>query len=214
MYNRFRKEKKGFTLVEIIVVLVILAILAAFTIPAMLGFVDDARKKSILMEGHEVLTAFHTSFTEIYGNGFNGTSTLFTDKRSDSATNGQQFYMINNWSYTNEGQKQKYASDSSNQIAWKMKTTLGNDVTPYTGGSDYMGKTLQEANKTINDNNKFAMVIFYTADGKVAEFYYIRGGYMWVYKSDGTSATYSTKDNAKIPGYTGGGKNPGTIIWK
>ncbi|MEG2449776.1 MAG: prepilin-type N-terminal cleavage/methylation domain-containing protein, partial [Eubacterium sp.] len=40
--NKLKKNQKGFTLVELIVVLVILAILAAFTIPAMLGFVDDA----------------------------------------------------------------------------------------------------------------------------------------------------------------------------
>ncbi|MEG1940429.1 MAG: prepilin-type N-terminal cleavage/methylation domain-containing protein, partial [Eubacterium sp.] len=37
--NKLKKNQKGFTLVELIVVLVILAILAAFTIPAMLGFV-------------------------------------------------------------------------------------------------------------------------------------------------------------------------------
>lgn len=43
-------EKNGFTLVEIIVVLVILAILAAFTIPTMLGFVNDARGKAYIAE--------------------------------------------------------------------------------------------------------------------------------------------------------------------
>ena len=37
------KDKKGFTLVELIVVLVILAILAALLVPALTGYIDKAR---------------------------------------------------------------------------------------------------------------------------------------------------------------------------
>lgn len=55
--QRLRRNRKGFTLVEIIVVLVILAILAAFTIPAMLGFVTDAQKKAHIAEAREVYVA-------------------------------------------------------------------------------------------------------------------------------------------------------------
>lgn len=39
-----KRNKRGFTLVEIIVVLVILAILAAIAIPTTLGYVDDAKE--------------------------------------------------------------------------------------------------------------------------------------------------------------------------
>ena len=39
-----KKNKRGFTLVEIIVVLVILAILAAVAVPTALGYVDDAKE--------------------------------------------------------------------------------------------------------------------------------------------------------------------------
>lgn len=59
---------KGFTLVELIVVLVILAILAAFTIPAMLGFVEDARGKAAIAEAREVYLAAQTVATETKGN--------------------------------------------------------------------------------------------------------------------------------------------------
>ena len=41
MIKRF--NKKGFTLVEIIVVLVILAILAVIAVPSVLGYVEQAK---------------------------------------------------------------------------------------------------------------------------------------------------------------------------
>ena len=41
------KDKKGFTLVELIVVLVILAILAALLVPALTGYIDKARKAMV-----------------------------------------------------------------------------------------------------------------------------------------------------------------------
>ena len=44
------KKDKGFTLVELIVVLVILAILAALLIPALLGYIDKAREKQYLLK--------------------------------------------------------------------------------------------------------------------------------------------------------------------
>ncbi|QCT71831.1 type II secretion system protein [Eubacterium maltosivorans] len=51
------QSRSGFTLVELIVVLVILAILTAFTIPAMLGFVEDAKGKAAIAEAREVYVA-------------------------------------------------------------------------------------------------------------------------------------------------------------
>lgn len=42
------KDKKGFTLVELIVVLVILAILAALLIPALTGYIDRANEEKVL----------------------------------------------------------------------------------------------------------------------------------------------------------------------
>lgn len=58
------KPEKGFTLVEIIVVLVVLAILAAFTIPTMLGFIADAKGKAYIAEAREVYVAAQAVATE------------------------------------------------------------------------------------------------------------------------------------------------------
>lgn len=56
MLNRLKgkQNKKGFTLVEIIVVLVVLAILAAIAIPAVLGYIDDAKKSKYTEEARAI----------------------------------------------------------------------------------------------------------------------------------------------------------------
>lgn len=43
MLNKLRKSKKGFTLIELIVVIAILGILAAIAIPRFAGFTDKAK---------------------------------------------------------------------------------------------------------------------------------------------------------------------------
>ena len=68
------QSRSGFTLVELIVVLVILAILAAFTIPAMLGFVEDAKGKAAIAEAREVYVAAQSAATEYYSNNTSGTT--------------------------------------------------------------------------------------------------------------------------------------------
>jgi len=59
-------NRKGFTLVEIIVVLVIIAILAAAGIPAMVRFIGEARAKAYIAEARVCYTAIQTSYTELY----------------------------------------------------------------------------------------------------------------------------------------------------
>jgi type IV pilus assembly protein PilA len=64
MYNKLKalreNRKKGFTLVELIVVLVILAILAAVLVPALTGYIDRAKQKSIVAETRQVVMAAQT----------------------------------------------------------------------------------------------------------------------------------------------------------
>ena len=60
-------KKKGFTLVELIVVLVILAILAALLIPALTGYIDKAKNKSIVAETRQAVMAAQTLVDEAYG---------------------------------------------------------------------------------------------------------------------------------------------------
>lgn len=64
--NNLKKNKKGFTLVEVIVVLVILAILAAILVPAMIGWINKANEKTAVVEGRNVLLALQTVASDTY----------------------------------------------------------------------------------------------------------------------------------------------------
>lgn len=64
-----KRKSKGFTLVELIVVLVILAILAAILIPALLGYIDRAKESQYMLSAQSVMKAAQASFSEAYAYG-------------------------------------------------------------------------------------------------------------------------------------------------
>lgn len=63
---RIIKNKSGFTLVEVIIVLVILAILSAVLIPSLTGYIDEANEKTIITKARQVYVACQTTASEYY----------------------------------------------------------------------------------------------------------------------------------------------------
>lgn len=61
-----KNNKKGFTLVELIVVLVILAILAALLIPTLTGYIDKAKEKDVIAQTRQAVMATQTLVDEAY----------------------------------------------------------------------------------------------------------------------------------------------------
>jgi len=64
-----KSSKKGFTLVELIVVIVILAVLAAMLVPALIGYIDRARKEKDYQAASVVYAAAQAAITEAYAKG-------------------------------------------------------------------------------------------------------------------------------------------------
>lgn len=67
--KKILSKNKGFTLVELIVVLVILAILAAILVPTLLGYIDKARSEKDFATAQAVRVATQAQIDELYGKG-------------------------------------------------------------------------------------------------------------------------------------------------
>lgn len=60
------KKQRGFTLVELIVVLAILAVLAGLLVPSLTGYIDKAKKAKSLANARGFLNAAQTVCSELY----------------------------------------------------------------------------------------------------------------------------------------------------
>ena len=80
MSGRYERKKPqnqstgGWKKTVLIVVLVILAILAALLIPALTGYIDRAKEKSVIAETRQCVMAAQTLADEAYGNVAAGTA--------------------------------------------------------------------------------------------------------------------------------------------
>ena len=65
-FKELRKEQKGFTLIEVIVVLVIIAIMAALLIPSLAGYIDKAKSDTMKSDASACVKAAQTIGSEVY----------------------------------------------------------------------------------------------------------------------------------------------------
>lgn len=131
--KKLRKNDKGFTLVELIVVLVILALLAAILVPALLGYIDKAKKEKNYQAAQEVHTAVQALATESYGKG-NTAPTMTLAEIKDLAGIEDLAEVNVQWKSTDKNPKTdfqveamsvKFTSDSSNVYYTYKKGTDG-----------------------------------------------------------------------------------------
>lgn len=161
-----KKQDQGFTLVEIIVVLVILAVLAAFTIPTMLGFVEEAKAKAYIAEAREVYVAAQAVASEYIG--LSGTNTAFNREDYNNANDVLNSYWVARINETTD----------PNPATIKMKNYLSPDF-PNITKKNYRGDYEEgEAYWYIEfDETK-------TESAKVTEVYYVKNGYVVRYRDE------------------------------
>ena len=199
IYNRIKvkkasislNNKKGFTLVELIVVLTILAILAALIIPSLVGYIDKAKQKSIISEARGVWTAAQAGASEYYGLNANDEAmkkamkfTVTIDNEqytnvgriSNSALYDEQM----NWHTENPSSSQKIAQEILIYLESKdsknAQYSFGNAKEPKSGG------TLKE-NMSRNFTGKIPgnavfIQLFYDKNFKVIGVNFGKDGYL------------------------------------
>ncbi len=126
-----QNSKKGFTLVELIVVLVILAVMAAMLVPALTGYIDEARKKKDYNAASEVLTAAQSAVARYYGD--TAANAASPDGAETYITEGDGVQMIKDLTGINATVSE--VEIDGNYVITKVTVTLPSGTYTYSGGS-------------------------------------------------------------------------------
>ena len=143
------KNKKGFTLVELLAVIVVLAIIILIDMPAVLSSMEKAKKNAFAVEANEVIRAAQTAYADAVMNGkasgnsicisYNYLKNGFLEKHDNNyngsvlitinPTSGQASYNIylSNSNYTVDSTKNTPDIDSSKVNQVTSSTTASND---------------------------------------------------------------------------------------
>ncbi|MCI7732496.1 MAG: type II secretion system GspH family protein [Solobacterium sp.] len=170
-------KQKGFTLVELIVVLAILAVLSAIMVPSLTGYIDKAKNTQLLSIARSVYTAAQIEVSEAYARGPIEVRSAKNETNKPAVGN---FPSIRN------------IVENSEMKDWGF---AGQDYVDYRGTVKYFVNGFGFQN---NNNAKYHFKVLVSKDGKIEQLSVCSGDKIATLKDDEFEVTASKcKDGHK-----------------